>query len=78
MKNYLNKKISNIHAIKCNKTLFDHEVQLSKTTLSNLKKQLADSNEADLGEITQAVDNWASSHPIANESEITRLMNGIK
>jgi len=76
MKQKLLKRISKIHAIKCNKTLSEHKVLDSFIQLDKFKTIIyAHSNAIDLQQISDDVNNWAyTKEPIVSEGEIQELM----
>ncbi len=80
MKQELLKRISKIHAIKCNKTLSEHKVLDSFIQLDRFKTIIyAHSNEIDLKQISKDVNDWAyKKEPTVNEAEIQDLMRNAR
>jgi hypothetical protein len=76
MKQELLKRISKIHAIKCNKTLSENKVLDSFIQLDKFKTIIyAHSNIIDLQQISDDVNAWAfNKSPTVSEAEITQLM----
>jgi hypothetical protein len=80
MKQKLLKRISKIHAIKCNKTLSEHEVLDSFIQLDRFKTIIyAHNNEIDLQQINDDVNEWAyQKEPLVSEAEIQELMRNAR
>lgn len=74
----LYRRISKIHAIKCNKTLDDQVAAESTNKTHEFKIQLEGiPDENSLHELSQKVMQWSNTNPIATEQEINQLlMNG--
>ena len=74
-KHLLFKKISKIHAIKCDRS-YEYCIAVSSmNTLNALNSELlAVPEEGSFSEIEKKVDDWANSNPIAPEGEILRLL----
>jgi hypothetical protein len=71
------KKISIIHAIKCNKTSsFEMAVQ-SFDDLSSLKSQLLNSELSELATVSSSVIEWQSNKPSVSEEELNEFLKRI-
>lgn len=73
-KHHLIRKISCIHAVKCNKTESFLEAVRSNDKLSELIKELIDADDHNLEEVNTKVTNWAGENPIATDADISELM----
>ena len=67
------KRSSKIHAVKCNKTTEATQAFASSDRLNELLKQIAEATEDQLEKISEEVNRWAGSSPIATETEIQEL-----
>lgn len=75
MKHILIKKISKIHAIKCNKSAITKDSIDSHNTLNELHEEIMDSkNEEEWNSVNKKVNDWAGNNPIATDREISDLM----
>jgi len=71
------KKISIIHAIKCNTTSsFEMAVQ-SFDDLSSLKSQLLNSELSELATVSSSVIEWQSNKPSVSEEELNEFLKRI-
>ena len=67
------KRSSKIHAVKCNKTTAETQAFASSDRLNELLKQIAEATEDQLEKISDEVNRWAGSSPIATERDIQEL-----
>ncbi|MBC7509915.1 MAG: hypothetical protein H7320_14380 [Ferruginibacter sp.] len=67
------RRSSIIHAIKCSKATANAQAIASFDRLIELKIQIVDTSEDQLDEISEKVNSWAGSNPIATEKDIQEL-----
>ena len=68
------KKISLIHAVKCNKAKsFDAAIQ-SFNDLSNLKNQIVNNEGTDLSFMNSTILTWQSTSPSVSDAELSELL----
>jgi hypothetical protein len=72
-KGNLLRRISVIHAIKCNRTLDENEVKASYDRLNELKDKVISSSDSELVRMATEIEDWAGSAPIADDREIEKL-----
>lgn len=69
------RKISVIHAIKCNSTENFKAAISSFDKLNELKSQILNSDGITFEKISKEIETWAETKPIASNSEISILMS---
>lgn len=65
------KKVSAIHAIKCNASNDYKEAEKSFDKLSELKMQISEDDEG----VEEAIENWAAEAPVASAGEVNRILH---
>jgi hypothetical protein len=69
------RKISVIHAIKCNSTETFTAAIASFEKLNELKSRIINSGGISFENISKEIETWAETKPIASISEISKLMS---
>lgn len=73
-KHFLLRKISIIHAIKCDKAKsFQTDIDSFKR-LDELKKLVVESNDSQLTQVNIYVNSWKDTEPIVTDSEMEQLL----
>ena len=74
MKHQLLKRVSVIHAIKCNNSLDSNEANQSFLKLQEVITNINTTNEGEIASVLAEIELWKNSKPIVTETEINKLL----